>query len=301
MLAGVLDTTARGDDRGGIGTVQHSRLGSREYRLFVPSGAGDDALPLVVALHGCWQTPDDFARGTRLDEAGEARRLVVVYPAQSRRDNVSRCWNWFDPAQQSRDRGETGEILGIVQHVKARRPVRSDAVIVIGFSAGGFMAVNLVCATPETWAGVGVAAGGPYRCGVGVDGALTCMQGRHPDPATSATACERAGGRRAHPLRASLWHGAEDSVVNPSNLDALAEMLASLEGARPGLNTARADAIRSIYQDARGNPLIERWLVTAMGHAWSGGDPRGSHTFPGGPDATAAMLDFLLPRPAAGK
>jgi poly(3-hydroxybutyrate) depolymerase len=31
-----------------------------------------------------------------------------------------------------------------------------------------------------------------------------------------------------------------------------------------------------------------------MGHAWSGGDQRGTHTFPSGPNATERMLDFLL-------
>jgi poly(3-hydroxybutyrate) depolymerase len=39
--------------------------------------------------------------------------------------------------------------------------------------------------------------------------------------------------------------------------------------------------------------VLETWLVRGMGHAWSGGDARGSHTFPPGPDATEAMLRFL--------
>jgi poly(3-hydroxybutyrate) depolymerase len=39
---------------------------------------------------------------------------------------------------------------------------------------------------------------------------------------------------------------------------------------------------------------LESWLVRAMGHAWSGGDPRGTHTYPDGPPATERMLDFLL-------
>ena len=38
---------------------------------------------------------------------------------------------------------------------------------------------------------------------------------------------------------------------------------------------------------------LERRLVPGMGHAWSGGDPRGSHTYPPGPDA---MLRFLVER-----
>jgi len=35
-------------------------------------------------------------------------------------------------------------------------------------------------------------------------------------------------------------------------------------------------------------------VVPGLGHAWSGGDPRGTHAAPIGPDATAHMLDFLL-------
>jgi hypothetical protein len=31
-----------------------------------------------------------------------------------------------------------------------------------------------------------------------------------------------------------------------------------------------------------------------MGHAWSGGDVRGTHTYPPGPPATERMLEFLL-------
>src|SRR5690349_7885734 len=35
----------------------------RDYKLFLPAGAGTTAMPLVVMLHGCTQTPDDFAAG----------------------------------------------------------------------------------------------------------------------------------------------------------------------------------------------------------------------------------------------
>src|SRR2546427_12528007 len=86
---------------------QKGRLGDRLYRLYVPRALAvpNDApraegarVPLIIALHGCWQTPEDFALGTRLNEVAERRNLVVLYPAQGRRDNISRCWNWFEPA-----------------------------------------------------------------------------------------------------------------------------------------------------------------------------------------------------------
>ena len=38
--------------------------GRRDYKLFLPSGAGGKPMPLVVMLHGCTQDPDDFAAGT---------------------------------------------------------------------------------------------------------------------------------------------------------------------------------------------------------------------------------------------
>lgn len=40
-----------------------SANGSRNYKLFVPSRSQEKPLPLVVMLHGCTQSPDDFAAG----------------------------------------------------------------------------------------------------------------------------------------------------------------------------------------------------------------------------------------------
>ena len=60
-----------------------NKAGSRTYKLFVPSGYHQgQPLPLVVMLHGCTQSPDDFAAGTRMNFIAEEQNCLVVYPAQ---------------------------------------------------------------------------------------------------------------------------------------------------------------------------------------------------------------------------
>ena len=57
--------------------------GARTYKLFVPSTFNGNALPLVVMLHGCDQTPDDFAAGTQMNAMAEEQNFLVAYPAQA--------------------------------------------------------------------------------------------------------------------------------------------------------------------------------------------------------------------------
>ena len=85
-----------------------------------PAAIREQPLPLVVMLHGCTQSPDDFAAGTRMNFIAEEQNCFVVYPAQPSDANQAKCWNWFRTADQQRGRGEPSLIAGITRQIMRR-------------------------------------------------------------------------------------------------------------------------------------------------------------------------------------
>jgi poly(hydroxyalkanoate) depolymerase family esterase len=248
-------------------------------------------------LHGCTQTASDFAAGTRFDSVAERAGVYVVYPEQSVMHNPNRCWNWFAHAHQGRDAGEPAEILALVTTTMAKHPIDPSRVFVTGLSAGGAMAAILAEQAPDVFAAVGVMAGVPLHASHDLSSALAAMHGNVPVPRPAPIAIAGANGAGAYDrLRATVWTGDHDHTVAPSNAFSLARQFLDLAGIadaaieddeRPGADVTR-------WRDKTGAVRVEAWRVRDMGHAWSGGSFRGSHTYPRGPRASDAMMSFFL-------
>lgn len=260
--------------------------GSRDYRLYTPAGRAKPAMPLVVMLHGCTQSPEDFAAGTDMNTLAEEFGFLVAWPAQPQGANAQKCWNWFRPEDQARDRGEPAVIAGIIRDILRDHPADASRVYVAGLSAGGAAAAIMGAAYPDLIAAIGVHSGLP------VGGAQDVMS------AFAAMRSGSSGSTGARTVPAIVFHGLADSTVHPVNG---AAVIAQAVQAHPGLKRVKAKdqtvSGRSYqftrHDDAQGRSIAEHWEVDGAGHAWSGGKAGGSYTDPQGPDASREMLRFF--------
>ncbi|HZV92098.1 MAG TPA: PHB depolymerase family esterase [Caldimonas sp.] len=301
--------------------------GTRSFKLFEPDGfEAGGRLPLVVMLHGCTQSADDFAAGTRMNRLAQERGFHVLYPQQAPRSNANKCWNWFVPADQRRGSGEPALLAALTRQVIATHRIDADRVYVAGLSAGGAMAAILAREYPDIYAAAGVHSGLQAGAAHDVGSAFEAMRsgttlpstgGSRPRKidATVAASASAPGDSLPHadadastgagcgaPL--IVFHGDADSTVHAANgahvVDSAlgdARWIAERSVDLPA--TGRRGSTRIVYRAASsGIPSrTEHWVVHGAAHAWSGGDASGSFTDPRGPDASREMLRFFFEHP----
>ena len=260
--------------------------GSIGYWLHVPEGHAKQDLALVLMLHGCTQTPQDFAAGTRMNQLADEYGLVVAYPHQTRGANPNGCWNWFLGRNQMRGSGEPAVLAGLARSLAAEFGIAPSRIFVAGLSAGGAMADILACEYPDVFSAAGIHSGLPQGAARDVPSAFAAMNG------SAGFAAAKAQGRASRKI---VFHGSGDATVHPVNGE---RILDGLRGKGAEIISDREVGGRkvghTVVQDETGRTVAEHWFIHGTGHAWSGGDPAGSYAQAGGPDASRLMVAFFL-------
>ncbi len=277
-----------------IDRAYSNTAGTRTYKLYVPRSYTGQAVPLLIMLHGCTQNAVDFAAGTRMNMFAEGKTLLVAYPEQISSANNSKCWNWFQPADQQRGMGEPSLIAGITQQIMNSYHVDTNRVYIAGMSAGGAMAVIMAVTYPDLYVAVGVHSGLAYRAGHDVRSGFAAMR--------------RGSGNSSRQLTTVIplivFHGDRDTTVFPVNADHLLDQWLQATNYGQGRSVGSTKVIRGqvasgraytrfIYHNTGDHAVAEKWLVHQAGHVWSGGSTDGSFTDPRGPDASSELLRFF--------
>ncbi|RKT99416.1 esterase [Burkholderia sp. Nafp2/4-1b] len=270
------------------------------YALYLPGApATTDGMPVVVMLHGCKQTAESFAAGTRICRVAERAGFAVLFPEQAKTAHSHRCWNWHGDASQS----EAPAVASLVEAIVRERGFDRDRIYLAGMSAGAGLAAQLAIASPELFAAVGLHSGPAIAPPLSTMAAMSVMRrGLRDDPIRVVDTCVDV---RSYPgMPALVMHGGLDTVVDERNAVQLGIAFARINRLVDEQGELRVGEQQTYTQDdahytdyLRGGRVIVRvCIVRRLAHAWSGGDPSEAFHSATGPDATAMFWNFFRRR-----
>lgn len=298
-LSGVVAGRPR-PSRGAVPVFTEGHCGNgssqRRYMLYEPARRSRGRTPLLVMLHGCSQGAEEFAAGTRMNEAAESSGVLVLYPEQALNAHVLRCWRWYALQDRSNGEGDAALIAAMTREVVREHDIDPARIYVAGMSAGGAMAAVLARDYPELYAALGVHSGAPAGLAHDVYSGMRLMSN---GPRPRASLDEEV----PHAVASIVFHGDEDMIVHPSNGEAI--HAASQNAQDPPLpveslrttthaSEGRRGYTRSVEVGPDGVPYRELWIVHGAGHAWAGGSEVVRLNDATGPDASREMMRFFL-------
>ena len=243
-------------------------LGNLRMYTYVPRNVAPSPA-LVVVLHGCTQTAAGYDHGAGWSTLADRYGFVLLLPEQQEANNPNRCFNWFQPGDIERDRGEAASIRQMIERAARDHAVDRKRVFVTGLSAGGAMTSTMLAAYPDVFAGGAIVAGLPYRCATSVAEAFECMFQGQTRSAREWGDLVRGASRHEGPWpKVSVWHGSMDATVKHMNAGEIIKQWTDVHGLP---SSASRDEVvdgypRRIWTNSAGEDVLEEYVITGMAH-----------------------------------
>ena len=277
----------------------------RTYRLRIPEHTKNgDGIPLVVMIHGCRQSSEEFEQGTRIDALADSAGFAVLYAEQSTFANFRRCWNWFEPNTAAGD-GECAIVIEMIRMARRHVKIDTSRIFIVGMSSGAALAGLIAFYHPDLIAGVAMHSGLPPLSSPSAATAVLAMRnGARIDIEALTEGYWEVQTELPPPLM--LIHGDADERVHAQNATAMLKLWEALLSNAPNGEAAtitRDEKNFGATADTRGvtqTDLVRQGRIHArsmrvhgLGHAWSGGDDALEFNDAKGPDATTLIWKFL--------
>lgn len=237
---------------------------------YAPSSPKSPA-PLVIALHGCTQSANEYADRTEWHVLANKYGFYVVFPEQQSSNNQNKCFNWFEPGDITRGQGEALSIKQMVDYMKSHFNIDSSKVFVTGLSAGGAMTPVMMATYPDVFTGGAVMAGIPYKCATTMTDAFTCMSpGVNKTPQQWGDLVRGAYSGYSGPYPTLMvFQGSSDYTVKDMNMTELVDQWTNVHGTdqTPEVTGTFRTATRKIYRNSSGKDVVVTYYISGMGHA----------------------------------
>ncbi|WP_144112832.1 PHB depolymerase family esterase [Paraburkholderia sp. BCC1886] len=270
-----------------------------QYGLYIPAGHEFETMPLVVMLHGCTQSIDEFAEGSRMNVLADRFGFAVVYPEQSKHVHSHRCWHWYDTSE-SAGGAEARAVVSLVDALVAQHGFDAERVYAAGISAGAGLTALLAVTYPEHFAAVAMHSGPAFgEARSGITAMDVMRRGARREPA--ALIDDSVDVARYPGMPAIILHGDSDQVVAPVNSEQLAMQFLRLNRIVDENSVRKSGEMREDRKNGvvtrdyvrGGRRVVRLCRVQGLAHAWSGGDEAVPFHSATGPDASAMIWEFF--------
>ncbi len=254
----------------------------RPYLLTVPT-SGRGARPLVLVLHGRYQTIESLRSVTGIEQVGEKAGFVSVFPS-----GYGAVWNAGTccDSRKTPDMPDVSYLDDVVRDAAQRTPVDPRRVYVLGFSNGGMMAYRYACQRSSTVAGVGVVSGAMAASPDYADqGPRVCR----PDAPVSVIDVHGSKDTTV-PYEGGTVAGGQGETVAP--VRGGVDQSAVAAGCTSGTSTRVGATVRLDYTDCESGAAVRLVKVQGHAHGWT----RDSRKY--GYDTTVGIWGFLKDRRA---
>jgi len=224
---------------------------------------------LVVVLHGCGQTAAGYDWGAGWSTLAKRYGFALLMPEQRPSNNANLCFNWFNPEDTARDRGEVCSIRAMIARMVDDIGIDRRRIFVTGLSAGGAMTSAMLATYPEVFAGGAVIAGLPFGVATNMREALSGMFQSPARPAGELGDLVRNASNHKGPWpKLSVWHGSADRTVDPANANEIVKQWLDVHGLPSSpMSEATVDGYpRQIWWNADGETTVESYTITDMAH-----------------------------------
>ncbi len=241
--------------------------GNLKMFTYVPKNA-NAAAPLLVLLHGCSQGSSDYDDEIGFINIAEKTGAVLLLPQQSNSNNSISCFNWFQPWDVDRGKGEGSSIIEMIKFLQKKRIASKSEVYISGLSAGGAMAISIVANYPEVFKGAGVIAGIPHGCAMDVYNGLACMKSKTRSPKTWAEYVRRSSRNYKGKFpKIMIFHGTADPYVYDKNANELKKQWTAVHNAnKEFLISEDKLLVHKGYRNQKGHSVVETVYLKGMGH-----------------------------------
>jgi poly(hydroxyalkanoate) depolymerase family esterase len=224
---------------------------------------------LIVVLHGCGQTAAGYDAGAGWSTLAKRYGFALLMPEQRSSNNANTCFNWFNPEDTAREKGEACSIRQMIARMVRDHKIDTRRIYVTGLSAGGAMTSVMLATYPEVFAGGAVIAGLPFGVATNVREALGAMMQSPSRAAGELGDLVRNASKHQGPWpKLSVWHGSADRTVNSVNADEIVKQWLDVHHLpQAAMSEGIVDGYpHRVWWNADGETIVESYTITNMAH-----------------------------------